>query len=129
MAKILVVDDAASIRLAVTAVLRWMGHESVDAVDGADALGKLAAENIDLVICDWNMPNVDGEEFLRRLRGDPRTRRMPVVMLTAEAERSRIQRLMQFGVGGYVVKPFRPNTLSAVVREVLNGAAMLRDLD
>lgn len=112
--KILVVDDMAMMRRAVTKFCKDMGYSDfTEAADGADAWQKASTANppFDLIISDWNMPNCSGLDLLKRVRGDSRLAKTPVILVTAEKEKDQIVEAIKAGVSEYVVKPFTPQTL------------------
>jgi two-component system chemotaxis response regulator CheY len=115
--RILTVDDSGSVRALVSQTLRDAGFEVVEAVDGADALEKV--DGVDMVITDVNMPNIDGLELLTRLRDRTDTRFLPVLVLTTESQRAKRERAVKAGATGWIVKPFEPGSLVAVVRRFL----------
>jgi len=115
---ILTVDDSASIRQMVGFTLKGAGYEVIEAVDGADAVSKLSGD-VGMVITDLNMPNMDGIELIRRVRANPACRFVPVVMLTTESQEAKKQEGKAAGATGWIVKPFRPEQLLAVVKKVL----------
>jgi CheY-like chemotaxis protein len=118
--KTLVVDDMSSMRMMIKAVLREQGIEAVqEAGDGAKALELLAGTAFGLVICDWDMPNVDGLEVLQELRAQPATAALPFIMLTANADRDHVSQAIEAGVSDYLAKPFKPIDLINKVRRVL----------
>jgi two-component system chemotaxis response regulator CheY len=121
MANILLVDDMATIRRIVKAVLDGAGHVLDEAEDGLTAFRKLGDRKYDLVISDWNMPRGNGTDLVRAMKQTPAYASIPVVMLTAEAEKTRIQEMAALGVRGYVLKPFKPETLLKVVEKVLSA--------
>jgi two-component system, chemotaxis family, chemotaxis protein CheY len=105
--KILVVDDFSTMRRIVKNVLKQLGFENLDeAEDGAQALTKLKAGGYGFVVSDWNMPNMDGLELLKEVRKDPAIKDLPMLMVTAEAEKDKVVTAIQAGVNNYVVKPF-----------------------
>jgi two-component system chemotaxis response regulator CheY len=105
--KILVVDDFSTMRRIVKNVLKQLGFENLDeAEDGAQALAKLRSGGYGFVVSDWNMPNMDGLELLKEVRKDPALKDMPMLMVTAEAEKDKVVTAIQAGVNNYVVKPF-----------------------
>lgn len=119
MAKvILTVDDSASIRQMVRFVLTSAGYTVVEAVDGNDALTKLTVP-VDLVITDLNMPNMDGISLIRRIRLNSSYKGIPILMLTTESQQERKAEGKAAGATGWIVKPFVPQQLVAVVRKVL----------
>src|SRR5450432_932347 len=119
MAKtILTVDDSASVRQMVKFTLAGAGYAVIEAVDGKDALAKLA-NPVNLVITDLNMPNLDGIGLIRGVRANPACRGIPVIMLTTESQDSRKQEGRAAGATGWIVKPFTTQQLLAVVKKVI----------
>ena len=116
---ILSVDDSASIRQLVVFTLEKEGYEVVSAVDGQDALDKAKGQAVDMVITDLNMPNMDGIEFIQALRADPVFKFTPIVMLTTESAMTKKDSGKQAGATGWIVKPFNPEQLIAVVKRLL----------
>ena len=107
--KILVVDNFATMRKIMRNILKQLDFTNVeDADDGATAIEKLKADNYDFVITDWNMPQVTGLELLKTIRTDEKTKGIPVLMVTAEADKDNV---VQAGVNDYVVKPFTADVL------------------
>ncbi|HUJ16993.1 MAG TPA: response regulator [Nitrospirota bacterium] len=118
MAKtVLVVDDSASMRQLVAFTIKEAGHDVLVAENGRDALGKIAGAKIDMVITDLNMPEMDGIELIRKLRGLPAFKFSPIVMLTTESQESKRQEGKQAGASGWIVKPFSPEQLLDVVKK------------
>jgi two-component system chemotaxis response regulator CheY len=110
--KILVVDDFATMRRIIRNILRQLGYEDMDeADDGNTALAKLRTGKFDFVITDWNMPNMNGLELVRALRADAALRKMPVLMVTAEAMKENIVEAVKAGIDNYIVKPFTPEIM------------------
>jgi len=116
---ILSVDDSASIRQMVMFTLTKEGYTVVEAVDGRDALNKVKATPVDMVITDLNMPHVDGIDLIQALRADPAFKFVPIVMLTTENTVERKDAGKHAGATGWIVKPFKPEQLVAVVRKLL----------
>lgn len=117
--KILLIDDSRTMRNIQKAVLTQIGtHEIQEACDGQDGLSKLAAFNPELILVDWNMPNMDGLTFIKTFRQTNKT--TPVIMVTAEAEKSRVIEAIKAGVNNYVVKPFTPDLLKQRIDETLS---------
>jgi two-component system chemotaxis response regulator CheY len=109
---ILVVDDHSLTRTMVKAILRGIGFENVlQAENGAAAVDIVMSEPVDLVICDWNMPEANGLDVLRTLRADARFKKLPFLMLTAEAYRENVTAALEAGVTDYVIKPFTSDVL------------------
>lgn len=115
---IMTVDDSASVRQMVSFTLKNDGHNVIEAVDGKDALGKLAGQ-VDMIITDLNMPNMDGIELIRQVRAKPAYKFIPIIMLTTESQAQRKQEGKSAGATGWIVKPFKPEQLLAVVSKVL----------
>jgi two-component system, chemotaxis family, chemotaxis protein CheY len=116
---ILSVDDSTSIRQMITFTLQKEGYAVLEAVDGRDALGKVVSNAVDMVLTDLNMPDIDGIELIRALRMRPEFKYTPIVMLTTESSMSKKDEGRHAGATGWIVKPFRPEQLIAVVRRLL----------
>ena len=116
---ILTADDSASIRQMVTFTLKGAGYEVVEAVDGQDALSKLESRKVDMVITDLNMPNLDGIGLIKAIRAMPQYRFIPVIMLTTESQADKKQAGKAAGATGWIVKPFKPEQLTGVIKKVL----------
>lgn len=117
--RFLVVDDFSTMRRIVRNLLKELGFANVDeAEDGAVALAKLTGEAFDFVITDWNMPNMDGLTLLKQIRANPQLKRLPVLMITAEAKKENIIAAAQAGASGYIVKPFTAATLSEKLNKI-----------
>jgi two-component system chemotaxis response regulator CheY len=110
--KILVVDDFSTMRRIVKNLLRQNGYANIEeAEDGAQAYTKLKNGGFHFVISDWNMPNMDGLELLKKVRGDAELKDLPILMVTAEAEKEKVVTAIQAGVNNYIVKPFTGEVL------------------
>jgi len=108
----LVVDDQELMRSVTVNQLRAMGWGKVlSARNGSDALKLTRSQRVDAVLSDWNMPVMNGLDFLRAVRADPRHQRLPFLMITSETERGRIQEVITSGVSGLLVKPYNATTL------------------
>jgi two-component system chemotaxis response regulator CheY len=117
---IVTADDSASVRQMVSFTLRQEGYEIIEAVDGQDALNKLNSSSVHMLITDLNMPNMDGIELIKQVRAAPNGNRcIPIVMLTTESQDSKKQEGKVAGATGWIVKPFKPEQLVAVVKKVL----------
>jgi two-component system chemotaxis response regulator CheY len=116
---IMTVDDSASIRQMVSFTLKDAGYEVVEAVDGQDALSKVSGQALNMVITDLNMPNMDGIGLIRSLRAIPECKFIPIIMLTTESQAEKKQEGKEAGATGWIVKPFKPEQLIAVVKKVL----------
>jgi two-component system chemotaxis response regulator CheY len=120
--KFLVVDDFSTMRRIVRNLLKELGFVNVDeAEDGAIALQKLKAGGFDFVVSDWNMPNMDGLALLQAIRADESLKKLPVLMVTAEAKKENIVAAAQAGANGYVVKPFTAATLDEKLNKIFQN--------
>src|ERR1700722_5917612 len=110
--KIIVVDDSRSVRLQVGSALRDAGYDVIEAVDGNDGIAQIDAHaDAAMVICDVNMPNLNGLDMLATVKQGGKHANLPVVMLTTEAEPALVERAKQYGAKGWIVKPFKPELL------------------
>lgn len=116
MAKLLVVDDETNIRTLIKKYAQYEGYETVEAVNGMDAVAKCRAEDFDLIIMDVMMPELDGFSAVREIR---KTKKIPVIMLSARGEEYDRIHGFEVGVDDYVVKPFSPKELMMRVAAVL----------
>ncbi len=124
--KILVVDDFSTMRRIVRNLLVELGFSNAliqDADDGENALAMLRKMPFDLVVTDWNMPNMNGIDLLRAIRAEAATKTLPVLMVTAENNRDQIIAAAQAGVNGYVVKPFSAATLEDKISRIFERIA------
>ena len=118
--KFLVVDDFATMRKIIRNLLRQLGYAHIDeAEDGVVGLRKMKATKYDMIICDWNMPNMTGIELLREVRADDSLKETPFLMVTAEANKENVIEAVKAGVSNYIVKPFTADTLSGKIDAVL----------
>ena len=122
--KFLIVDDFSTMRRIVRGLLKEMGCEKAEeAEDGAVALAAMKAQKFDFVVCDINMPNMNGFEFLKAVRADDSLKHIPVLMVTAEARKEDIVLAAQSGASGYIVKPFTKATLEEKVQKIVQKIA------
>ena len=120
--KILLVDDSKTMRKIQKSVLSQLGYTEIEeACDGQDALSKIGAFEPELLLVDWNMPNMDGLTFVKKFRQNDKT--TPIIMVTTETERARVVEAIKAGVNNYVVKPFTPDLLSQRIKETLEKIA------
>lgn len=119
--RILVVDDASFIRDMVKKHLRERvpGVEVFEAVDGHRALAALKKQSMDLILSDWEMPNLSGEELLRAVRANPDTQGIPFVMVTSRGDRNYVIKAVEAGASDYLTKPFTPDELLRKVAKQL----------
>jgi two-component system chemotaxis response regulator CheY len=121
--KVLVVDDSRTVRQQVGLVLREAGYDVIEAADGLEGAEKIVSTpDLALVICDVNMPRMDGLEMLVLVKKDARNAGLTVLMLTTEAQPALIQRAKAAGARGWIVKPFKPELLLATVKKLAGGA-------
>lgn len=105
--KVLVVDDFATMRRIIKNILKQTGFTNIlEAEDGKSALKMLQNDKFDLILCDWNMPEMQGIELLTRMKSDEQLKGIPFVMVTAEAQKENIIEAVKAGVNSYIVKPF-----------------------
>ena len=119
--KILVVDDMETVRNSVCAVLQHLGFKNIaEAPDGRQALDSIKADGADLLITDLDMPNMDGLELLRAIRSDDALKHLPVLFLTADAEKNSIVAAVQSGANDYLLKPFTKDVLEEKIKKIFN---------
>jgi two-component system, chemotaxis family, chemotaxis protein CheY len=120
----LIVDDSSVMRKIVERALRQAGidlKQVLEAGNGAEALAVLSESPVDLILCDINMPVMDGLEFVKQLPGIPNAKGVPVVMITTEGSEAHVVQALACGARGYIRKPFTPEQVSAHVIPVLEG--------
>lgn len=116
--KILLIDDSKTMRNIQKSVLAQLGHTTIEeACDGQDALSKVGAFQPELILVDWNMPNMDGLTFVKHFRQANKS--TPVIMVTTESEKARVIEAIKAGVNNYVIKPFTPDLLSQRINETM----------
>ena len=117
--KILVVDDMSPMRRIVKSIIKQLGFANVEeAENGQEALDKLRAESFGFVISDWNMPVMTGIELLRAIRADDKLKAIPVLMVTAEAQKENLVEAIKAGVSNYIVKPFTAEVLQEKMNKI-----------
>jgi len=120
--KVLIVDDFATMRRILKNILKQIGFSNItEADDGKTALIELKKEQFDLVLCDWNMPEMSGLELLKKMKSDDGLKDTPFVMVTAEAQKDNILEAVKAGVNNYVVKPFTAETIGEKLKKVFDG--------
>ena len=118
--KILVVDDFATMRKVIRNLLKQVGYENiVEAEDGVTALRVLKSQKVDLIVSDWNMPNMTGLELLKAVRADEDLKSAPFLMVTAEALQDNVIAAVKAGVSNYIVKPFTAEILNEKIKKIL----------
>ncbi len=117
--KIMLVDDSRTIRNIQKKVLAKLGYDDiVEAADGVEALAAYEESPPDLMLIDWNMPNMDGITLVKTIRQTDKT--IPLIMCTTEAEKSRVVDALKAGVNNYMVKPFTAEMLSEKINQTLS---------
>jgi two-component system chemotaxis response regulator CheY len=124
--RFLIIDDSVTMRRIIANILARLGHpEVLHAANGREALDRLAAESVDVVITDWYMPEMNGLDFVKTLRNTPATSHIPIVIVTANAASDDIQHALELGVKSYILKPFTVETMKDKIDSLLTqlGAA------
>lgn len=122
--RILIIDDMASLRDLLKAYLRRLGYKHIsDASDGREAYqtmiaAKLSGSPFELIICDWNMPNITGLEFVKLVRANPDWKSIPIIMLTTENEKEKVMEAILAGATNYMVKPVEEQVLQEKLMRV-----------
>lgn len=116
---IMTVDDSTSVRQMVGFALKSAGYDVLEACDGKDALAKLGGAKVDMIITDLNMPNMNGIELIRSVRATAAHKFVPIVLLTTESQAEKKQEGKAAGATGWIIKPFKPEQLTAVVKKLL----------
>jgi two-component system chemotaxis response regulator CheY len=121
--KCLVVDDSSTMRRIVVNALKTIGYaDAVEASDGQDALAKCDA-TIEMVITDWNMPNMGGLDLVKSLRGSPETAKLPILMVTTRSVKEDILQAVEAGVNSYILKPFTPQVLKEKLDQITSATS------
>jgi len=125
--KLLVVDDSAIIRKIIKAAADVLQMDTIEAEDGVEALEKLAEyyEEIDLILLDWNMPELNGYDVLVEIKSSDRYRHIPVMMVTTEGQRSSIVAAVRAGAANYLTKPFTVEELASKITECIGEGSDL----
>lgn len=121
--KILFADDSPVIKKIVQRTVESAGFEFLGASDGKEALSVLSKEagNIKLILSDWNMPVMNGFDFLKAVKSNNSFKAIPIIMITTEAEKSNINKAIQAGAANYLLKPFNPEDLLLKIRQTALG--------
>lgn len=127
-AVVMIVDDMQSMRMITRTSLKEMGFKKfVECSNGQEALKRLRLMNINLVVCDWDMPEMNGLDLLQQIRSDQRLETIAFIMLTAHSETELIHQSITAGVDSYIVKPYQPRALCLRVNSLLNEPVVLTE--
>jgi two-component system, chemotaxis family, chemotaxis protein CheY len=121
--KILIVDDSPTVRQQVRMALEGAGfdvEEAVDGMDGKERIGRNA--QLAAVVCDVNMPRMNGIEMIESVKSDPRNGKLPIVMLTTEGQAALVKRAKAAGATGWMIKPFNASLLIATIKKLVEAA-------
>lgn len=117
---IITVDDSSTMRRIIKNTLQKLGFNNIlEGGNGIEGLDVLAKNKVDLIITDWNMPEMDGLTFVKTIRAKPEYKDLPILMVTTEAAKEDILTALRSGVNNYIVKPFTPETLQEKVFKLL----------
>lgn len=122
--KVLIVDDSATARMLIRRcfeIAGWMDAEFVEASDGQDALGKISGDGVDLLVTDLNMPNMDGVELVRRVRGGTQCPECPVIVITSTGNEAKEAQLREVGASLILSKPISPAMISDALEKLFGG--------
>lgn len=117
--KILLADDEEDVKFVLKMYLESKGYEVVTAYDGLDAIDQARREKPDVILLDLMMPVIDGYEVCRRLKADPNTAPIPIVMVSAASHAESVQKGLAAGAVDYIVKPFEPDSLEKLLANVM----------
>ena len=127
---VLIVDDSPLMRRFIKRVMKLAGFEDanyLEASDGLEALERLRAERVDMILTDINMPRMSGEELLREVGNNGTLRIVPALVISTDATRDRVQRMLALGARGYITKPFSPEALREELDRVLGECHGAKD--
>ncbi len=117
---ILFVEDSPTMRRIIANSLKRLGYSDIiEAENGVDALDKIEGKTIDLLVTDWNMPEMNGADLVKSIRAMPEYETLPIVMITTRGMKDDVMTAMKLGVNGYVIKPFTPEILRTKLEAIL----------
>ncbi len=117
---ILFVEDSPTMRRIIANSLKRLGYtDIIEAENGVDALDKIEGKTIDLLVTDWNMPEMNGADLVKSIRAMPEYETLPIVMITTRGMKDDVMKAMKLGVNGYVIKPFTPEILRTKLEAIL----------
>ncbi|TKI69011.1 response regulator [Sulfurimonas crateris] len=119
--KLLVVDDSSTMRRIIKNTLARLGHKDIlEGADGVEGWSELDANpDVDMLITDWNMPEMNGLELVKKVRADERFKDLPIIMVTTEGGKAEVITALKAGVNNYIVKPFTPQVLKEKLGAVM----------
>ena len=120
---VLIADDEPNIRRMVGALLTGEGYEVAETPSGVEAIARVKEGEPDVALVDLHLPDIGGEQVLQRLRDDPATASIPVVIVSADATSGQIQRLLASGASSYITKPIDVRELLGIFEKTINGRA------
>lgn len=120
--KVLFIEDSPTMRRIISNSLKRIGITNFkEAEHGVDALEKISQEDFDMILTDWNMPEMNGQEFVQHLREQDKYKEIPILMITTRGMEDDVMTAIQTGVNGYIVKPFTPEVLKKKITDLLNA--------
>lgn len=120
--RFLVVDSSATMRRTLVNTLNSLGFEEItEAEDGQDALAKLQLNEFDLVVTEWNMPNMNGLDLTKVIRASENWKNIPIIMISERSSKEDVLEAIQAKVDGYILKPFSPQVLHEKIIAILRG--------
>jgi CheY-like chemotaxis protein len=119
--KILLADDEEDVKVVLKMYLESKGYQVVTAYDGLDAIDQAQREKPDAILLDIMMPVLDGFEVCRKLKADPQTQAIPIIMLSAASHAESVQKGLDLGAVDYIVKPFEPENLEQLLAGVIHS--------
>lgn len=123
--KILVIDDSSTMRIIISRSLKELGHEIVQAADGKLGLEAAKAhDDLGVIFVDWNMPEMNGYEFVVAARAEAKLKTVPIVMATTENERENIQKALDAGANEFILKPFTKEAVQEKIALITAGKAL-----
>jgi two-component system chemotaxis response regulator CheY len=121
--KVIFVEDSPTMRRIIMNSLNKIGINDVtEAENGLDALDKMGDASWDMVITDWNMPEMNGEELVKELRNNSNYSKTPILMITTRGMQDDVMSAIKMGVNGYIVKPFTPDVLKKKIAEIFSAS-------
>ena len=118
MKRLMAVDDSATVRKVLKSTFSNAGYDVIEAVDGNEAIQKLAEKSVDIIVTDLNMPNMNGVDLITEVRNRPGNRFLPIVMLTSEKQSDMKKAGKSAGASGWITKPFKPENLLSIVKMI-----------